>query len=109
METETENKKSKEDRIRDVVRYYLTRPFVRAKDVTKDLDLTKRQTFRYLDEVRPQLRPSEEFDGAFVYVPSEDEIEMSVLTLKRAIAEGQLNDEIIELAQEVIQQASRTA
>lgn len=102
--------KDKDENIKKVVRFFLSNPDVRVKEITELLQTTKRQTLRYLEEFRgTQLRESEDRMGAFVYVPSEEEIEMSVLTLKRAIEKGLISDDMIDVAQKVMQQASRSA
>lgn len=101
---------AKDENIRKVVRFFLTNPDVRVKEITELLQTTKRQTLRYIEEFRgKQLQDSDDRVGAFVYVPSEEEIELSVLTLKRAIEQGKINDEMIDVAQKVMQQTSRTA
>jgi hypothetical protein len=100
-----EQKLSKDETIRRIVRMYLTSPAIRPKQIQNALGLEKRETFRYLSEIRERLRPVDDVLGAATYVPSEDEVEMAVLMLKRAIEEGQVTDEMVDLARQVIQRA----
>jgi hypothetical protein len=98
-------KMSKDEAIREIVRLYLTHPNLKPKEIQARLGLPKRAMFRYLDEIRERLHPVDDTIGASKYLPSEDEVEMSTLMLKRALEENQVTDDMIELAREVLERA----
>lgn len=97
---------------KEIERLFLKHPKgLRVVDVAEKMQIPPRTAARYIDQLKTRnLRTNTSDRGYFVIVPTDEDVETSALTIRRAIENGlPVNDELLKMAELVIEQASRAS